>query len=50
MPVSYPNRNPAVQMKKPKKYARKAPSLVPGKPIAYARRKKSTGEHADIAE
>ncbi len=29
MPVSYPNKKPAVQTKKPKKYARKAPSLVP---------------------
>jgi hypothetical protein len=27
--VSYPNKKPAVQTKKPKKYARKAPSLVP---------------------
>jgi hypothetical protein len=29
MPVSYPNKKPAVQTKKPKKYARRAPSLVP---------------------
>jgi hypothetical protein len=27
--VSYPNKKPAVQIKKPKKYARIAPSLVP---------------------
>lgn len=33
IPVSYPNKKPAVQMKYPKKYARKAPSLVPGKPM-----------------
>ena len=35
IPVSYPNKKPAVQIKYPKRYARKAPSLVPVNPMLY---------------